>query len=113
MKNLTPHTIEIEVEVEERIIAIPPSETIARVQENSFFNGSILVGGIYVPTYVTLYGDVIGLPEADEPVIVSAMVMSALKAQGSTRKNVYAPNTDIRNEKAQIIAVRSLKNIGS
>lgn len=103
--NLTPH--EINIFLDGNMISIPPSGTIARVDSVDTVIGN--VDGI--PVVRSTMGDVTGLPDNEDPIIVSLMVLDALQGK---RKNVYAPDsgsTCIRNEKGHIVAVTRLKTI--
>jgi hypothetical protein len=65
-----------------------------------------------IPIVCSTMGDVTGLPDNEEPIIVSLMVLDSLQGK---RKNVYAPDsgsTCIRNEKGHIVAVTRLKTVG-
>lgn len=99
--NLTPHTIDI---VNDAIISIPPSGTVARVSTKIVQAGE--VAGI--PLVRIEYGQVENLP-APEPgkvYIVSALVASRVVG----RDDVFAPDTNraVRNEANQIVGVPGL-----
>lgn len=102
--NLTPHAINV-IKGEEKII-FPPSGTIARVRTENLEAGVIND----IPVVKTSYGDTdFGVElEEDTIYIVSAMVLSALKAINHPNLNQFvAPNTGaaIRNTEGQIIGV--------
>ena len=109
--NLTPHEITILDENNNVVLRLPPSGTIARVTTRETQVATI--NGI--PVYKTEYGEVEGLPDPQPGTIyiVSLLVLQALKARGIDRNDVVAPNTSpspmgaVRNEKGQIIGVRS------
>ena len=99
--NLTPHAITLRTDAGET--TFPPSDTIARVQQETVGTGKTVAG---FPVYTSQFGNVI-MPEPVEDTyyIVSAMVLTAL---AGTRSDVVAPRTDataIRNEAGHIIAV--------
>lgn len=102
--NLTPHAINV-IKGEEKII-FPPSGAIARVCTHSIEAGVIN----NIPIVKTSYGDIdFGVElEEDTIYIVSAIVLSALKAINHPNLNQFvAPNTGaaIRNTEGQIIGV--------
>ena len=99
--NLTPHTIVLQDESGNRV-AIEPSGKTARVATIETVIGEI--GGM--PVVSRQFGEVIGLDDVEMPVIVSAMVASAVPG----REGVYAPDsgpTAIR-ENGQVVAVTRL-----
>lgn len=104
--NLTPHAVTIRFDGYE--LTVPPSGTVARV--TTVTEPVDTPHG--VPTVRQTYGTVEGLPdpERDTVYIVSALVLAALR--GSGRVDVVAPDTGpesaIRDEKGQIVAVRRL-----
>lgn len=70
------------------------------------------------PVYVGTFGEIDGLPEPQPGTmfIVSGLVLSALRDQGSTRTDVISPGTGpgdktIRDEKGQILAVTRFKGL--
>jgi len=113
--NLTPHGIAVQAGDDGNVVTIPPSGNVARVSSDARDSGLLFVDGtLAVPTQVTTFGQVIDLPtydpEGDVVYVVSGMVLSALREQGSTRCDVVAPATGpqdgaIRNEKGHIVAV--------
>lgn len=96
--NLTPHALNLNDGT------VLPSQGIARVSSSfTDFDDNMVCN--------VTYGNVNGLPEPQEGVtyVVSAMVLSALKAVSSNRTDVVAPATGhpqcVRNEMGQIISV--------
>ena len=107
MINLTPHTIVILDEKTGKTLVIPASGTIARVEQTYQKAGTVAIEGLPVDVVRSKFGEVTGLPDGDTPVLVSGLVLSALKG----RPNTYAPDTNvgaIRNEKGHIQAVTRL-----
>ena len=108
MINLTPHAINILDNKTGKTLVIPPSGTVARVAQTYTEQGYIPIEGLPVPVVSAQYGKVSGLPDdANTPILVSAMVLAALKY----RPNTYAPDTNvgaIRDEKGHIQAVTRL-----
>ena len=99
--NLTQHTIVLQLADGTRV-AIEPSGQVARVATIETVVGEL--NGM--PVVERTFGDVIGLDNIDGPVIVSAMVASAV----SGREGVYAPDsgaTAIR-ENGLVVAVTRL-----
>jgi len=102
--NLTPHTVTVRLESGDRVFE--PSGQVARVTVSSVQTDEI--DGI--PVVVQSFGQIEGLPEPQEGTIfiVSAVVRQAAQAQGRT--DVVSPDTSpqsaIRNEQGQIVAVR-------
>jgi hypothetical protein len=102
--NLTPHAIVIRL-IDGTDSTIPPSGVVARVIHEEKVTGYL--HGV-VPIITRVYMGVHGLPEGDEPVLVSSMVLSALPA-GSP--GVYAPDTGstaIRDDRGHVVAVTRL-----
>ena len=103
MLNLTPHAITIATKNGD--VTLQPSGTIARVETIEVVVGVCPITGVDLINRT--YGEVYGLPNNEDAVIVSAMVLDAIK----DRKNVFAPdtgNTAIRNDKGHIIKVTRL-----
>ena len=101
--NLTPHAIVLRTALGD--VTFPPSGTVARVAAVAADTGLVVAG---VRVIRNTYGPVTGLPDGDEPCIVSGMVLAALPAG---TPNVYAPATGataIRDERGQVIAVTEL-----
>ena len=105
IRNLTPHPIVIEIPSGERV-TFPPEGIIPRVSSKVAPCGEFLG----VPLSETVFGEVEGLPEAEEGtiLIVSGFVLDRVR---ESRPDVFRPDTGqdcIRNEKGQIVAVRRL-----
>jgi len=106
--NLTPHEISVLLP-DGTTRKIAPSGKVARVATTTQDAGS-LEG---IPVVRQTYGAVEGLPEPQEGTvyIVSALVLSAVKALGG-RTDVYAPDTGpqsaVRDDQGRIVAVRRL-----
>jgi len=109
--NLTPHPIT--VHDGDNAVTIPPSSTVARVATSSIEMHRIDAGyGVSPMLQMTTFGQVVDLPEpkADTFLIVSGLVLSALREQGIDRRDVIAPATGprdgaIRDEAGCIIGV--------
>jgi len=106
--NLTPHEIRIGE------IAFPPSGMVARVATVQTDAGALIFDGHTFPVVHNTYGEVEGLPDPEPGTIylVSALVLSALEAQGIYRDDVFAPDTGpqgaIRGPDGQIKGVKRL-----
>jgi len=106
--NLTPHPITIK---QDKIsVAIEPSGKVARVA--TVATPSRINGYMSVIVQAVSFGEVIDLPEEKEGAyyVVSGMVLSALREQGSQRIDVVAPATGpndgaIRDKNGHIVAV--------
>ena len=98
--NLTPHALNIHTG--EGVITLAPSGEVARVA--TIETPGLPVGG--VPTVVTTYGEVTGLPTPTEGVtyIVSGMVASA-----SPRGDVMSPGPLVRDEGGRPCGCRGLR----
>jgi hypothetical protein len=106
--NLTPHEVSV------CGVTFPPSGTVARVATIQTEAGTITFDGHTFPVVHNTYGAVEGLPgpEPGTVYLVSALVLSALEAQGIYRDDVFAPDTSpkgaIRGPDGQIKGVRQL-----
>ena len=114
--NLTPHPIVVRlfdsVRGEEFDLVFPPSGRVARVKAESWPLGYLAptpMGGVALVVRSS-FGEIEGLPEPEEGTLflVSALVAQAAAKAG--RLDVLAPDTGpdsaIRNEDGQIVAVR-------
>ena len=122
LKNLTPHAVRIRLDGEARAeplpydLVIPPEPIQARVATHSVVVGHVLG----IPVIVSVRGRIEDLPEPALGVayIVLLIVLDALRAQGSTRRDVFAPATGpsdgaIRTKDGQIFAVTRLVGLGA
>lgn len=102
--NCTPHCVNFVNDAGEVIRAIEPSGILPRVSSSINLVGSI--DGI--PDEETVYGEVTGLPEKQDGVIliVSAMVASRLP----NRDDLRVPGRQVRNDRGQVIGCKSLSN---
>ena len=110
MLNLTPHAIAIQGD-DGTNVTIPPSGMVARVATTETVVSVVGVGNTTVPVVTRQFGEVTGLPEADEACIVSSLVFEAVRLQQPWRRRVYAPDTGataIRDDAGRIVAVRRL-----
>jgi hypothetical protein len=112
MRNLTPHTIKIATANGE--VTIAPSGSTARVAAHEEVVATVTVSGAEVLVIRRTFGAVEGLPAdvgPDNPVIVSSLVLEALKASGASTAGVFAPDTGrtaIRDAAGNVVAVTRL-----
>jgi len=109
--NLTPHEVNING------LVVPPSGMVARVATIQRDAGTLVFGETTIPVVHNTYGAVEGLPEPEPGTayLVSALVLSALEAQGIYRDDVFAPDTGpqgaIRGPDGQIRGVKRLVGV--
>ena len=99
MINLTPHPITIHDG--DNAVTIPPSGTVARVATSSIEMYRLPVEpGVSPVLQMTTFGQVVDLPEPQDGVyyVVSGLVLSALREQGSDRQDVIAPATGPKDD---------------
>jgi hypothetical protein len=112
MRNLTPHPIVLQHP--EGTVTLPPSGAVARVATVEEPAGIVLLDGVEVPVVRRHFGAVEGLPGdygPDRPVVVSSLVLEALRASGADTSGVYAPDTGptaVRDAEGRIVAVTRL-----
>lgn len=98
--NCTPHPITL------NNTTLAPSGSVARVSSSHDYGGD--VGG--VPTYTVTYGDITGLPDADNDTIyiVSAMVLAAAPDRGDLAAPATGHPDVVRNHKGHVQSVPGL-----
>jgi hypothetical protein len=111
MRNLTPHPIVLHSP--EGTVTLPPSGVTARVATVEEPAGSVVIDGVEAPVIRRSFGAVQGLGDygPHAPVVVSSLVLEALKASGASTSGVYAPDTGptaVRDAEGRIIAVTRL-----
>lgn len=109
MINLTPHQILLVAGGLET--PLPPSGSVARVATSEVAAGDIEIAGLRIPVIRREFGEIIGLPESDEPCVVSSLVLEAVRVQQPWRRRVYAPDTGptaIRDAAGRVVAVTRL-----
>lgn len=109
--NLTPHEINLLVRDEE--IAIPPSGTIARCEEERETTDFLVVDGVKIPINEKKYGAVYNLPSPQEGVvyIVSLPVAQAVAQNAPHRTDVFIVDDTVRDDKGRIVGARALARI--
>jgi hypothetical protein len=111
MRNLTPHPIVLQHP--EGTVTLPPSGAVARVATVEEPAGTVLVNGVEVPVVRRRFGAVEGLDDygPQAPVVVSALVLEALRASGAPTSGVFAPDTGpsaVRDAEGRVVAVTRL-----
>lgn len=106
--NLTPHAIGLATE--DGVVTIPASGTVARVAVSVSPAGEIETDYGRVPLVRLTYGDPVGLPDPQDGVvyIVSKVVADALPDRPDLVYPDTSPESAIRNDAGQIVAVRRL-----
>lgn len=104
IRNLTPHAVTIMREGQEALSI--PSEGLARVAVSLAPCGEL--DGI--PTVAQTFGAIEGLPAPEDGVfyIVSALIVSAARAEGRTTSDLLTPADQVRGEAGQVIGCRAL-----
>ena len=95
-KNMTLHAICLSLPETGQLLIIPPSGMVAKVvMEEVHVEGmDILSDGAKFPVIRREPGEIsIPVPEPGICYLVSSMVLDALKASGSVRKDIFAPDT--------------------
>ena len=98
--NLTPHTLNIHTP--EKVIDLAPSGEVARVAASSVEVAPI--GGI--PTVITEFGEVTGLPDPQEGVF---LIVSGMVASAAPREDVLSPGEHVRDEENKIVGCKGLR----
>lgn len=108
--NLTPHSITLVGEGNAPILTIPASGQVARCKASTVSVGSISINGVIIPLTDTEMGDVTGLPEEQEGVL---LIVSLAVAQACPdRHDLLITNESVRDDKGTIIGCRSLSPLG-
>ena len=102
IRNFTPHALNIITGTDTLTIH---SEGMARAASTEQNCDPVKIDGVTIPTQKVVFGEVEGLPEPEEGVIV---VVSMLAAQRSPREDVFSPGSLVRDEKGVIIGCNGL-----
>ena len=104
VRNLTPHTVNLEINGE--MVPIDPSGTVARAASRTEEVGNL--GGIRLTS--TVFGKPVDLPDPIKGVylIVSAVTAQAAKAAGRSTDDLLLPAESIRDEQGRIVGCHSL-----
>lgn len=100
--NLTPHTLNIHHPC--GVFSLPPSGEVARVATVEV--DAAPVGHTAIPTVITSYGEVTGLPD---PVAGVMLIVSGMVASASPRGDVMSPGPLVRDEGGRPIGCRGLR----
>jgi hypothetical protein len=109
--NATPHAVTFSgvIDGQPQMITIPPSGINCRVDTESHSRG--MIDG-YIPIQKQVYGRINHLPERqpNTHIIVSGLVLHAMRIQGMERDDVIAPATGprdnaLRDNDGRILAV--------
>ena len=92
--NLTPHALNIRCE-DGTFCELEPSGDIARVAVENKPHLDVAAGNLSIPTTLTVFGEVEGLPAPQDGVI---FIASALVAARAAREDVLSPGELIREE---------------
>ena len=101
--NLTPHAINFVVN--DDIVTINPSGTLARVATTTEIVGSL--NGI--PITQTKFGEVEGLPDPTPGKVF--LVSSLVAGRVPDREDVFIPNESVRDDEGRIIGCKSFGKI--
>lgn len=107
--NCTPHKINLVGQNDEPVAVIPPSENTARVSVSRKTVDTVGVNGREIPVNVSVFGDVIGLPDPKDGVryIVSRIVADA----ASDRDDLLIVDDTVRDEEKRIVGCRAFARV--
>lgn len=117
--NLTPHEILIMGE-DGSALRIPPSGQVARAEERVMGTEEILIATTHVspaecrfslggvPFRTLSYGEIVGLPPAEENVVYIVSSIVAMAAAKAGRKDVCFPHELIRDSQGRVVGARAL-----
>lgn len=103
IKNLTPHSLTLVGD--NGTLEIPPSGTIARLAVTRTALDPVVVGGVQLPVSRPAFGEITGLPPAEEGVV---FVVSALVAEAAGRADVFSPGELLRSPEGVVVGARGL-----
>lgn len=102
--NLTPHTLNILNADGSVRVDVSPSGTVARVASTRTQTGE--VNGL--PMFVTTFGEVTGLPDAQPGTLFVVSGMVAGRPEVSVREDVWSPGELVRGPDGQPVGCRGL-----
>ena len=102
--NLTPHTLNIECE-DGTFIKLEPSGKVARVSVENKPHLTVSAGEVSIPTTLPVFGEVEGLPEPQDGVILITSLLVAARVQ---RVDVLSPGELIRDTDGNVIGCKGL-----
>lgn len=102
--NLTPHLLSLQRE-DGTTLVLPPSGEVARVSETREDAGRLPVVGGFLRLTRPVMGRVTGLPGQVEgtTLVVSRMVLKAVREQQPTRDDLISPGPLVRDEKGVVV----------
>ena len=116
IRNLTPHPVRVYApDTADRIddldaglrTVIPPEETPARINVRSMGpSPSPAHDGVLIPTVLTEYGHITGLPNPEPRVYLVVSLVVALAARG--RSDLLVPDAEVRNTDGTVVGCRRL-----
>ena len=115
--NLTPHEIVLfppddgGEDVNDPIVVIPPSGTVARCSANTEQIGFVEddeTDGYRIPLTHTVLGDLEGLPPPQDGTVYICSLLAATAAAKLGRRDVVVPAEAVRDDAGRIIGCRSL-----
>lgn len=112
MINLTPHPVTI-FDGDRVIVTQPPDGTMARCTETRAELGTLVIYGNKVPLREVAFGDVEGLPEPADGVVVvvSRAAAEAAAARYPERDDIVYPDGQVRDEQGRIIGCTGLARV--
>jgi S-adenosylmethionine hydrolase len=107
--NLTPHAVTI-VDEDGNVLLAIASSGVARAKQADHKVGELMVGGVAVAVFETVFGDTDGLPEPAEGVayVVSIITLNAARAQGRSTDDLFITNGLVRDAAGAILGCRAL-----
>ena len=99
--NLTPHALNIYDSAGDCVETVPPSGMVARADVRRTLSEK----RGHIELYQSVYSGAreLGTPEPDSVYVVSALYLSALRADGLDDTGVYVPGEALRDEAGRVI----------
>lgn len=112
--NLTPHALNLHgtdatSELATLQISVPPSGTIARLAVSRKAIASVTLEGVKIGICQSNFGNITGLPVAEDGTI---FVVSALVAEAAKRSDVFSPGELVRDEVGVVVGANGLTAYG-
>ena len=99
--NLTPHALNIYDSAGDLVESVPPSGMVARADVRRTLTEKRGPVELYESVYFG--AKALGAPEPDSVYVVSALYLSALRAEGLDDTGVYVPGEAVRDEAGRVI----------
>lgn len=103
--NLTPHELRLHDEDGRLVATVPPSGQIVRVRTRPVRIGQTEEG---VPMFVTVYGDVEGLPEPKPNTIYVVSGLVREHPSVAARDDVFSPGRLLRDDAGRVVGAVGL-----